>query len=54
MHEIERFETVAGAVGLIAVRLEQIAKELHVELVVFHDQDGFCHPAPSQMSEPGH
>jgi hypothetical protein len=28
------------------VRLEQIAKELHIELVVLHDQDGFCHPAP--------
>jgi hypothetical protein len=25
---------------------KQIAKELHIELVVLHDQDGFCHPAP--------
>jgi hypothetical protein len=24
--------------------LQQIAKELHVELVVFHDQDGLGHP----------
>src|SRR6476661_9988641 len=44
-HEIERLETVAGARGLIAVRFQQIAKELHIELVVLHDQDGFCHPS---------
>jgi hypothetical protein len=25
---------------------KQIAKELHIELVVLDDQDGFCHPAP--------
>jgi hypothetical protein len=28
------------------VRFQQIAKELHIELVVLHDQDGFCHPVP--------
>jgi hypothetical protein len=28
------------------VRFQQVAKELHVELVVLHDQDGFCHPVP--------
>jgi hypothetical protein len=27
------------------MRLQQIAKELHIELIVLHDQDGFCHPA---------
>jgi hypothetical protein len=26
--------------------LKQIAKELHIELVVLHDQDGFGHPVP--------
>src|ERR1700690_1927537 len=45
-HEIKRLETVAGAGSLIAMRLKQIAKELHIELVFLHDQDGFCHPAP--------
>jgi hypothetical protein len=28
------------------MRFQQVAKELHVELVVLHDQDGFCHPVP--------
>src|SRR5216684_538181 len=44
--EIERLEAVAGAGGLIAMRFQQIAKELHIQLVVLHDQDGFCHPVP--------
>src|ERR1700730_9005100 len=44
--EIERLVPIAGARGLIAMRFQQIAKELHVELVVLHDQDGFCHPVP--------
>src|SRR5436305_1181831 len=43
--EIERLVTVAGARCLVAMRFQQIAKELHVELVVFDNQDGFCHPA---------
>jgi hypothetical protein len=36
------------------MRLQQIAKELHIELVVLHDQDGFCHPAPpvSRLRQP--
>src|SRR4029079_6881415 len=37
-HEIERFETVAGAGSLVAMCFKQIAKELHIELVVLHDQ----------------
>ena len=45
--EIERLETVAGAGGLIAMRFQQIAKELHVELVVLHDQDGLWPSRPS-------
>src|ERR1700716_1729040 len=45
-HEIERLETVAGARGLVAMRFQEIAKELHIQLVVLHDQDGFSHPVP--------
>jgi hypothetical protein len=33
------------------VRLQQIAKELHIELVVLHDQDGFGHPVPPNPSK---
>jgi hypothetical protein len=36
------------------MRLQQIAKELHVELVVLDDQDGFGHPSlQSPSAEPG-
>src|SRR5882672_10015351 len=45
-NEIKCLETVAGTRGLIAMRFQQIAEELHIELVVLHDQDGFCHPVP--------
>src|SRR6185312_8975718 len=38
--KIERLETIAGARSLISMRFQKVAKELHVELVVFHDQDG--------------
>src|SRR3954470_17861271 len=31
-HQIERLEAVAGARGLVAMGLQQIAKELHIEL----------------------
>src|SRR5260370_31512261 len=30
--------------SVIAVRFQQIVKELHIELVVFDDQDGLRHP----------
>ncbi len=30
---------------LVAVRFQQIVEELHVELVVLHDQDRLGHPA---------
>jgi hypothetical protein len=36
------------------MRFQQIAKELHVELVVLHDQDGFCHPVPPNSQKTGH
>jgi hypothetical protein len=29
------------------VRFQEIVEELHVELVVFHDQDGFRHAGPA-------
>src|SRR6185437_15422984 len=45
-YQIECLKTVAGSGRLVAVCLQKIAKELHVELVVFHDQDGFSHPVP--------
>ena len=45
--ESERLNAVAGADGVVAVGLQQIVKELHVELVVLHDQDRLGHwPAP--------
>ena len=42
--QVERLDAVAGAERSVAVRLLQVVEELHVELVVFHDQDGFGHP----------
>src|ERR1043166_5897642 len=50
--EIERLDAVARADGLIAVRLQQVVEELHVELVVLHDQDGLGHPAPPGSPRP--
>src|SRR5205085_11242942 len=44
--EIQRVNAVARADGLVAMCLQQVVEELHVELVVLHDQDGFGHPAP--------
>jgi hypothetical protein len=35
------------------MRFQQIAKELHIELVVLHDQDGFSHPVPPSSQETG-
>ena len=31
---------------LVAVRFQQVVEELHVELVVLHDQDGLGHWPP--------
>src|SRR5215469_5271546 len=42
--EVERLDTVARCQGGITVRFQQIVEELHVELVVLHNQDGFGHP----------
>src|SRR6476620_5529719 len=41
--EIERLNTVAGADGLVTMRFKKVVEELHVELVVLHDQDGLWH-----------
>ena len=42
--EVERLDAVARPHGVVAVRFQQIVEELHVELVVLDDQDGFGHP----------
>ena len=39
MRQIERLDTVARANRLVAMGLEKIVEELHIELVVLHDQD---------------
>src|ERR1041384_8382241 len=41
--EIERLDTVAGTDRLVAVSFQEIVEELHVQLVVLHDQDGLRH-----------
>ena len=43
--ELESFEPVAGLDRRVAVRSEKIVEELHVELVVLHDQNGLA-PEP--------
>ena len=50
--EVERLDAVAGADGLVAVRLQQVVEELHVELVVLHDHDGLRHSRPSNRQPP--
>src|ERR1039457_6052579 len=45
--EIERLDTVAGADGLVAMGFQKVVEELHIQLVVLHDQDGLRHfPRP--------
>src|SRR6185312_9162911 len=45
--EVESLDAVPGSDRAVAVRFKEIVEELHVELVVFHDQDGFRHaPRP--------
>src|SRR5262249_54638148 len=41
--EVKRLDPVASADSTVTLRFEEIVEELHVELVVFHDQDGFWH-----------
>src|SRR6185437_3806201 len=48
--KIERFDPVAGADGLVAVGFQQVVEELHIQLVVLHDQDGLRHLSPPHLS----
>ena len=48
--EIERLDAVAGADGLVAMRFQEVVEELHIQLVVLHDQDG---PFPRRPPQPG-
>jgi hypothetical protein len=41
--KIERLDSVARAYGLVTMGFQQVVKELHIELVVFHDHDSFGH-----------
>src|SRR5262249_38285269 len=45
--QIERIDAVACADRPVALRFQQVVEELHVELVVFHDQHGLGHCARS-------
>src|SRR6266851_3528229 len=49
--EIERLDAVARADRPIAMRLQQVVEELHVELVVLHDHDGLGHPPTFRQSQ---
>ena len=44
--ELDRLDAVAGLQRRIAMRLEQVVEELHVELVVFDDQHRLRHGRP--------
>src|SRR5215204_4470377 len=41
--ELERLDAVAGLQGGVAMRLEEVVEELHIELVVLDDENGFLH-----------
>jgi hypothetical protein len=43
--KIQRLDTVAGTDGAVAMCFQQIVEELHVKLVVLHDQDSLGHSA---------
>src|SRR5205085_12491081 len=43
--KLERLDSITRRNGMIAVGLQQIAKQLHVELVVLHDHYGLRHVA---------
>src|SRR5580693_3308540 len=45
--QIERFDAVARADRVVTVGFQQVVEKLHIELVVFHDQDGLSHPLSS-------
>ena len=37
--DVERFHAVLGLQDVVAMGVQQIVEELHVELIVLHDQD---------------
>ena len=41
--ERQRLHAVSRLQGLVAMRVEQVVEELHVEFVVLHDQNGLGH-----------
>ena len=48
--KIERREPFAGAKGVVAERFDEVAKELHVQLVILDNEDGFGHAIrPKQL-----
>ena len=38
--DVERFHAVLGLQDVVAMGVQQIVEELHVELIVLHDQNG--------------
>src|SRR5215469_3274524 len=46
--QLQRFHAILGLQNVVAVRFQQIVEELHVEIVVFDDQD----PLASHMNVP--
>src|SRR5262245_21354472 len=47
--DIERPDAVARADGMVAVSLQQVVEELHVERIVLHDHHGLRHSGPSEL-----
>jgi hypothetical protein len=41
--EFQRFDAAAARQRLIAMRFQKIVEQLHVQLIVFHDQNAFLH-----------
>src|SRR5579859_4030109 len=42
--EVKRLDAVARADRLVAVGLQEVVEELHIELIVLHNQDSLGHP----------
>src|SRR5215813_9481308 len=47
--EIERLDAVARADGMVAVSLQQVVEEFHVELIVLHNHHGLRYFGPSEL-----
>ncbi len=57
--DVERFHAVLGLQDVVAMGVQQIVEELHVELIVLHDQNrlgfrvhDFSSPAPGTIAKP--